>query len=140
MLVSDVDPAQVVNVLVQVGIPMLISLVTKKSTSKRVKWILLSVLTGVNTALLAYSPDQTLESLGLSAVLGIIVSLGAHHGVFVPTGVTEKLSQTLVKDPAPATADATLDDDLAAAAEVVSEDLELETLTEVPVEDEVPAA
>lgn len=98
MVTGNVSVADLVNVLVQVGIPMVVALVTKGSTSNAVKWTILSVLTGLNCALLAWAPGTTIPSLLLSGAFGFIVSLGAHHGIYVPTGVTQKLQSMLVKD------------------------------------------
>lgn len=95
---ADASLPEIVNVLVQIGIPLLISLVTKASTSNKVKWSLLAALTGLNTALLAYNPGQDALSLILTALFGVVVSLGAHHGILVPTGLTGRAEAMLVKD------------------------------------------
>jgi len=101
MNAQNVSVPDLVQVAIQFGLPLLVGLVTKSSTPSKYKALLLVALTGANTALLGYTGPSDLASLGLTALLGIVVSIGAHKGVFEPTGLTDLTQRLLIKDSEP---------------------------------------
>jgi hypothetical protein len=106
-VVQSVDPAdanmstvQVVSLLVGIGLPLLVGLVTKSSTNSTVKSLLLVGLSCVSGFLTEYlnSSHFVWQQALLTSIVTFVVGVAAHYGVFVPTGVTAKAQRSLVKD------------------------------------------
>lgn len=93
------DNALLVTTLVSTVLPLLVGLLTKSSTPKDVKFVLLSILTAVNVAGTSFLSGTTdVKTLAFSAVCGLLVALGTHYGIYKPTGLAQKAQDTLVKD------------------------------------------
>jgi hypothetical protein len=82
-----------------------------------VKFVLLAVLTALNTGIQGYLGGSTLQEVLLTGAIGLLAAIGSHYGFYKPAGVSEAVSGILVKD------DAAPDDS---------------TLAEVPLEDQPP--
>lgn len=87
--------------IVQVLLPLVVGLVTKKSWNKHAKTALLAVLTGLNTLLLGLQTGGDIKELGFSAAIGLAVSLATHYGIYKPTGASTLLQESVVKDVPP---------------------------------------
>ena len=111
------DTTLLLTLLVQVVLPVVVGLATKQSYSPRVKFVLLAVLTALNTGIQGYLGGSTLQEVLLTGAIGLLAAIGSHYGFYKPAGVSEAVSGILVKD------DAAPDDS---------------TLAEVPLEDQPP--
>lgn len=86
------------TLLVQVILPLVVGLVTKKSTNANTKFIVLAVLTALNTGALGYLAGTSLADLLLTGGIGLLTSVGTHYGFYKPLGAAEVVQNTLVKD------------------------------------------
>ena len=89
------DPIRVqyISLLVGVGLPLLVGLVTKASTSPGLKAILLAALAALSGFLneWAASEDDFMWSTALvTALATFLVAVGSHFGLLKPTGLTAK--------------------------------------------------
>ena len=103
MVVTDFTVEQLVTLFVSVLAPLLVGLVTKASTSSRVKALLLaliSAIVGVAQGFLAAPPGVTWDwrVAVVNAVVSFIISVSAHFGLWKPTGATEVAQRSLIKD------------------------------------------
>lgn len=91
--------ALLVSTLISVVLPLVVGLVTKSSTPKDVKFVLLALLTAVNVAGTSFLGGVTDPlTLAITAVSGLLVALGSHYGIYKPTGVTDVVQGAVVKD------------------------------------------
>ena len=98
------DPLSIVQLLIAFVLPLLVGLVTKTSMRGGVKALLLAGL-NLLLALLselgrALGANETFD-LGvalISALPAFVVSVGAHLGLWKPTGVTNTVQHLLVTD------------------------------------------
>lgn len=91
---SGLGWGQTLTILVQVVLPLLVGLVTKRSMPSGVKALLLLLFTaisqGVSAALQAdvgngYHWGSLLANIGL----GFLISVGVHYGFWKPTGTAD---------------------------------------------------
>jgi hypothetical protein len=95
---------QVLTLLAGFGIPVLVGLVTKFSTSGAVKAVLLAALAliagVVAEAITAAQAEEAFDIFG--SIYGFagtfIVAVAAHFGIWKPTGVTDKVQSIGVTD------------------------------------------
>lgn len=97
----NLDAAYWIGLLVSIGLPVLVGLVTTRVTHAGVKAVLLLALTAANGFLIELAgPHPDGWDLGTATVL-TLVSFGtavlAHFGLWKPTGVAGKAQDTLVK-------------------------------------------
>ena len=96
-IVLALDIPQLLNLLLAVGFPVLVGLVTKQVTRPGRKAVLLatiSLASGLVTALLAAItagiPFDLLAAL-LTGLAAWIIAIATHYGIWKPTGVTAKV-------------------------------------------------
>lgn len=101
MITFDIPLVNVLMLLAGVVLPVLVGLVTTKTTSPGAKAVLLAVLavlTSVLTELIAALQSGTPYNLGLALLLGLgtfIVAVSTHYGLLKPTGVSAAAQNTL---------------------------------------------
>lgn len=103
-ILFTLDPATTVQFVVAVLLPILVGLVTKRTTSGAWKAVLLallslatSVLTGLGDALTA-GTDYDLGAALFLALPTFAVAVATYFGLWKPIGVTEKAQGALVSD------------------------------------------
>jgi hypothetical protein len=110
-MVIHADVWILLGFVVQFILPLLVGLVTTKVTAPDVQAILLAGLTVVvsvaSNALSAHANGQPFDlvAAGLQALAGFVVSVGAHFGLWKPTGAASAVLGRLrhaVAEPAPA--------------------------------------
>lgn len=93
MIFVEVEPVQVITLLVAVIFPVLVGLVTTRVTEPGRKAMFLAgltVLAGLGSELTAALTNQTPYNLGaalLTAFGAFIVAVAMHYGLWKPTGV-----------------------------------------------------
>lgn len=94
MIAFTIDPWQVVQLIVAVVLPVLVGLVTTRTTSPGLKAVLLAGLAVVSSlgteALAANEAGQTYD-LGQGLIFGLgtfIVAVAMHYGLWKPTGTS----------------------------------------------------
>jgi hypothetical protein len=86
---------QILALVVQVVLPLVVGLVTKRSMSSGVKAILLLGLTvaaqAITTALEAINSGASFEwkALVYNIFIGFVVAVAIHYGLWKPTGVAD---------------------------------------------------
>lgn len=86
--------------------PLLVGLVTRKTTDRRLKAVLLALLAVLSQLLVELAEalqNGTEYNLGQALVLGLvsfIIAVGTHYGLLEPTGLAEKAQKSLVTDSA----------------------------------------
>jgi hypothetical protein len=101
-IVFTLDPATVVQIVLTVVLPILVGLVTTRVTSSAVKaWLLaaLTLVTSLVTELARALASGETYDLGvalLAAIPAFGISVAVHHGLWKPTGVSEKAQSVLV--------------------------------------------
>ena len=94
MIAFDVPLIPVLQLVLGVILPVLVGLVTTRTTKPGAKAVLLaalSVTTSLLTELIAALQAGTVYNLGLALVLGIgtfIVAVATHYGLLKPTGLS----------------------------------------------------
>lgn len=94
MFTFSLDPAATVQLLVAFVLPVLVGLVTTKTTSSNAKaWLLaaLALLTSLLTELARALSDGVPYDVGvalLAALPTFVVSVASHYGLWKPTGVS----------------------------------------------------
>lgn len=97
MIVFDIPLFQVFTLLSAVVFPLLVGLVTKRTTDPGRKAVLLaglSVLISLSTELASALEAGTNYNLGtalLTALGSFLVAVAMHYGLWKPTGVAEKV-------------------------------------------------
>lgn len=103
-----VDPALTIQLLVAFVLPLIVGFVTKRSMGSGTKAVILAGLTLVTSVLTELGRSiagGVVFDLGLAllaALPAFVVSVGAHHGLWKPTGATETVQSIGVSDPTPA--------------------------------------
>jgi hypothetical protein len=101
------DPQSLSGLLslaITVLLPILVGLLTKRSTSAGVKAILLLAFAAVKAFLEAWlqaantSVDFAFVPVAISIVVNFAIAAVVHFGLFKPTGVSGAAQDTLVKD------------------------------------------
>lgn len=94
MIEFNIDLAQVIGLLLGVVLPLLVGLVTKRTTNSGLKAALLAGLALVSnllTELLASINAGTPFDLGTALITGLgafVVAVSVHYGLLKPTGVS----------------------------------------------------
>ena len=104
MITFTLDPATTVQIILTVIMPIMVGLVTTKTTSSALKaWLLAgatlltSVLAGLYNALMAGTAFDIGIAL-LAAIPAFAISVAMHYGLWKPTGVSEKAQESFVKE------------------------------------------
>lgn len=97
---TGLDAVQVASLLIGVFIPILVGLVTKRSTDARVKSILLLALSGVSGFLTEFvnSSNFVWQQALLTTVVTFVIGVATYYGLWTPTGVTAKAQDSFVTD------------------------------------------
>lgn len=100
---SNLDTVQVASLLVGVFIPILVALVTKRTTSSTVKSLLLLGLSAVSGFLTEYinSANFRWQQALMTTIVTFVIGVATHYGLWTPTGVRDKAQASLVKDTPP---------------------------------------
>jgi hypothetical protein len=101
VITFDIPVWQLLALLVSTVFPLLVGLVTKRTTNAGTKAVLLALL-ALLSQLAAELGDAlqhgTAYNLGTGLLLGLtsfLVAVGMHYGLWKPTGVTEKAQEAL---------------------------------------------
>lgn len=100
MIVFDIPLIAVLQLMLGVGLPVLVGLVTTKVTRPGTKAILLALLSVVSsllTEVISALLNTTEYNLGLALVLGLgtfVVAVSTHYGLLKPTGISEAAQRT----------------------------------------------
>ena len=102
MLIHGVTTAMMLTALIQVVLPLVVGLVTRLTTHPGLKAVLLLVLTSANQFFVGW-----LSAIGhgqfnwvvylFNVLLGFLISVGMHFGIWRPTTVTDVAQNSLVK-------------------------------------------
>jgi hypothetical protein len=86
----DVSAAGMVAILIQIVIPLVVSVITKTSGHVRVKAIAVIVLSGVTELLTIYASSDTFDwkHYLLNTLVGIVISVVSYVGFWKPTGAS----------------------------------------------------
>lgn len=101
---QNIDGWLAIQYVVSFILPILVGLVTKRSTSAAVKAVLLAFLaavTSVGTEALAAHGAGTgwaWQTTAFNALVGFTVAVAGYFGLWKPTGVAGAAQDTLVKD------------------------------------------
>lgn len=99
---TPVNTVQTISLVVAIGLPLLVALVTKASMSPGLKGALLAGLSAISAWLTEWlnSPQDNFvwSQFLITAVLTFVVAVAMHFGFWQPLTVSEKLQKTLVKD------------------------------------------
>lgn len=84
--------ASLVSVLISFVLPLLVGLVTRASTSGGVKAVLLLLLSAVTAVLTQFASFEgdgfPWATTVLTALVGFVMAVAAHFGLWKPTGTT----------------------------------------------------
>lgn len=100
----DVPLYLVLSLCASTIFPLLVGLVTKRTTDRRLKAVLLALLAVLSQLLVEVAEalqNGSEYNLGQALVMGLVsflVAVGTHYGLLEPTGLTEKAQKTLVTD------------------------------------------
>lgn len=92
------------SLAITVALPILVGLVTRRSTSAAVKAVLLFALAAVKTVLEAWlqaantSADFVWIPVVYSALVTFAIAVAVHFGLYKPTGVAGAAQDSLVRD------------------------------------------
>jgi di/tricarboxylate transporter len=95
---ESLDKAYWVGLLVSIGLPVLVGLVTKHVTHPGVKAVLLlalSTLTGFLTEFANPGPDWDFSTAAILALVSFAVGVLSHFGLWKPTGVSGRAQSAL---------------------------------------------
>jgi hypothetical protein len=93
-VVFSVDWPLIISTMISTILPLLVGLVTKKTTSGGLKAVFLALLAFVNAGLtevyIAITEDVTFDvgTWLVGAIASFAVAVGSHYGFWKPTGVT----------------------------------------------------
>lgn len=99
------NTAGLLALVVQFVLPLLVGLVTKRSMSPGVKATLLLFLTAVTQFVTAWLDAATntvhfgWQPIVFNILIGFVISVAAHFGLWVPSGATDAVQDSGVKDP-----------------------------------------
>lgn len=103
-ILTTINAVMLLTLLIQVVLPLLVGLVTKRMHPAWAKAVLLVVLTLVNQYftgwLVAAQGGQHFNFVAYAwnVIFGFVVSVASHYGFWVPTGITAVAQSSLVKD------------------------------------------
>jgi hypothetical protein len=98
------DLGGLLGLLITVGLPILVGLVTTRSTSPAAKAVLLLLLTALKSVLEAWlQAENTAVALDpvpviYTTAINFVIAVAVHFGLYRPTGATAAAQDTLVKD------------------------------------------
>lgn len=97
---STLNAVQVASLLIGVFIPILVGLVTKRTTNRSVKSILLLALSAVSGFLTEFvnSANFVWQQALLTSVITFVIGVATYYGLWTPTGVTDKAQGALISD------------------------------------------
>lgn len=100
---TGLDRVQIASILLGVFLPLLVGLVTKYSTKPSVKAILLLALSAASGFLTEMVNDENFmwQQALITTVLTFVVGVAMQRGLWVPTGASAAVTNTLIKDPQP---------------------------------------
>ena len=103
-MVFTLDPGLTIQLILTIIMPIVVGLITKKTTSSALKaWLLAgttlatSVLTGLYDAII----NSGVFDLGMALLLAIpafAISVATHYGLWKPTGVSEVAQEAFHKN------------------------------------------
>ena len=97
----NLDAAYWIGLLVSIGLPVLVGLVTTRVTHAGVKAVLLLALSGLTGFLVEYAgphgDDYSVQTAAVLALVSFAVGVLSHFGLLKPTGISGKAQDTLVK-------------------------------------------
>lgn len=106
MITFDIPLYLVLSLCASTVFPLLVGLVTKRSTDPGVKAVLLALLAVLSQLLVELAEalqNGSAYNLGTALVLGLVsflVAVGTHYGLLKPTGLDVKAQSALTHDPA----------------------------------------
>jgi hypothetical protein len=98
------NTAGLLALVIQFVLPLLVGLVTKRSMSPGIKAVLLLALTAVTQFVTAWLDAVTntahfgWQPIVFNIVVGFVISVAAHFGLWAPTGTTDKVQDAGIKD------------------------------------------
>lgn len=101
------DTPSLLSLVIQVVLPLLVGLLTKASWSAGLKALLLLALTAVNEFVtMWYKAAEGMQAFDwrvalLNVIVGFVVAVAAHFGLWRPTGATDAAQRTMVRDGGP---------------------------------------
>lgn len=104
MVTFTLDAAQTVQLILTVIMPIVVGLITTKTTSSGAKaWLLAgtTLLTSILTGLYDAIINAGVFDLGfalLAAIPAFAISVATHYGLWKPTGVSEKAQEAFSKE------------------------------------------
>lgn len=89
--------AGVLAFAIAIGLPIVVGLVTRWDTHSGVKALLLLLLQSLGQFLaqLAQPGGYSLKEAAWSAVVGFVIAVAAHYGLWKPTGVSDAATNAL---------------------------------------------
>lgn len=107
MIPTALDTATIIGLIIQVLLPLLVGLVTKLSTHPGLKSLLLLVFTAANSyfvewaGLLNTHTKFDWRGYLITVVINFVISVAVHYGLLKPSGATNVVQMSLVKDRTP---------------------------------------
>jgi hypothetical protein len=95
---ASLDKAYWIGLLVSIGLPVLVGLVTKHITHPGVKAVLLLALSTLNGLLVELAnpgPDWDLGTAAILSLVAFAVGVLSHFGLWKPTGVSDRAQSAL---------------------------------------------
>jgi hypothetical protein len=89
-----ISTSQWLNVLVNAVLPIVVAIVTSKVAGGAVKALTLLILSAVSGFLVSWlaaldaGEPFSLSAAGFTALMGLVIAVAAHFGLWKPTGVT----------------------------------------------------
>lgn len=106
-MITELNTRGLVALALQFLLPLLVGLVTKQSWGSGPKAILLLALSGVTEFLVqlqdyvaGHAPGEVFswQTVAYATLIGFIVSVASHYGLWKPTGAAEVAQASAVKD------------------------------------------
>lgn len=103
-ILTSLNGIMLLTLVIQVLLPLLVGLVTKRLHPAWLKAVLLVVLTLANQYFVGWlaaaqaGQHFNFVDYAWNVIFGYVVSVAAHYGFWVPTGVTAVAQSSLVKD------------------------------------------
>lgn len=94
----------ILAIVIQFVLPLFVGLVTKSSTSAGVKAVLLLVLSAITQMIVAWSEaiahgtHFSWTTALWSILVGFVIAVAVHFGLWKPTGTADAAQASLVKD------------------------------------------
>lgn len=97
VVIEELSLASLIQVLVQLVLPLLVAVVTKAEASARVKSLLLAGLTAVNGFAVGFLESSDWKVLAANTLIGFAVSVATLYGLWKPTGAAEAAAKIGVR-------------------------------------------